>query len=83
MISIEEKHGKNWIFNIHDFPHIKHICEKCVKNESSFSILQRKILHTEKVTFLEQEKKWFFLFKTFSRGPMALKTCGKDALENS
>ena len=83
MISIEEKHGKNWIFNIHDFPHIKHICQNCVKNESFFSILQRKILHTEKVAFLGQEKICFFLFKTFSRGSMALKTCGKYALQNS
>ena len=67
-MSIEENHDKNWIFNIHDFPHIKNICQKCVKNESSFSILQRKILHTEKVAFLKQGKKCFFLFKTFSRG---------------
>ena len=59
--------------------YLSKMCQKWV----IFFILQRKILHTEKVAFLKQGKKCFFLFKTFSRGPMALKTCGKDALENS
>ena len=29
--------------------------------------------------FFERDKKWFFVSRIFSRGPMALKTCGKDA----
>ena len=34
--------------------------------------------------FLEgaKKKKWFFVSRMFSRGRMALKTCGKDALED-
>ena len=83
LLLIKEKHCKSLIFNIFDFPHIKNILQKCVKNDSFFPVLQREILHWEKVTFLKQEKNWIFVFKTFSGGSMALKTCGKDALENS
>ena len=39
--------------------------KKCVKNESFFLCLQRKILHTEKVTFLKQKKNWFFSLYRF------------------
>ena len=46
-------------------------------------VLALIILDTEKATFLKGTKKWFFVSRIFSRGPMALKTCGKDALENS
>ena len=57
LLSIKEKYGKILIFNIFDFPHIKNILQKCVKNDSFFPVLQRKILHWGKVTFLKQEKK--------------------------
>ena len=56
--------------------------KKCFKNTSLFFVLAFKILHTEKVTFLKVIKKWFFVSRLLSRGPMALKTCGKDVLEN-
>ena len=36
-----------------------------------------------KSTFLKGTQKWFFVSRIFSRGRMALKTCGKYALENS
>ena len=82
-IFIEDTNGKKTIFRNLDFPHIKSIFKKWVKNTSLFVVLAFKILDTEKVTFLKGVKKCFFVSRLFSRGPMALKTCGKDALENS
>ena len=79
---IEDTNGKKAIFGNVDFPHIKSILKKCFKNTSLFFVLAFKILHTEKVTFLKVIKKWFFVSRLLSRGPMALKTCGKDVLEN-
>ena len=57
------------------------ILNQYLKNESK-TVLAFKILDTEKVTFLKGTKKMVFVFRIFSRGPMALKTCGKDALKN-
>ena len=48
----------------------------------TFFVLAFKILHTGKVTFLKVMKKCFFVSRLLSRGPMALKTCGKHVLEN-
>ena len=79
---IEDTNGKKAIFGNVDFPHIKSILKKCFKNTSLFFVLAFKILHREKVTFLKVIKKWFFVSRLLSRGPMALKTCGKDVLEN-
>ncbi len=71
------------IFQNLGFPHIKSMFEKRVKNVSFFLILPYQILDHRKTTFFEKEKKPFFGSKIFSRGRMALKTCGKDPLENS
>ena len=79
IISIGDFNGKNMIFGNFRFLHIKSIFQKCVKKESFFEVLPFKILGYWKTAFFEREKKSFFVSKIFSRGPMALKTCGKDA----
>ena len=61
-ILIEDTKGKKTIFRNLDFPHIKSIFKKWVKNTSLFVVLAFKILDTEKVTFLKGEKNGFFIY---------------------